>query len=141
MRNHLKTGSAALAVTALLAVALAAPAAARIECQGNFQITKYGPIDSGITLLTYQGGLTASDNQIRLRNKYSGLYVQDDWRPTSKLSINAGVRWDYDSAFPNKANISPRIGLARKNNRRYFAAYSLVLPVRSLAGKSHGICG
>ena len=44
MRNHLKTGAAALAVTALLAVALAAPAAARIECQGNFQITKYGPI-------------------------------------------------------------------------------------------------
>ena len=44
MRNHLKTGTAALAVTALLAVALAAPAAARIECRGNFQITKYGPI-------------------------------------------------------------------------------------------------
>lgn len=44
MRNHLKTGAAALAVTALLAVALAAPAAARIECRGNFQITKYGPI-------------------------------------------------------------------------------------------------
>lgn len=44
MRNRLKTGAAALAVTALLAVALAAPAAARIECQGNFQITKYGPI-------------------------------------------------------------------------------------------------
>jgi hypothetical protein len=44
MRNHLKTGAAALAVTTLLAVALAAPAAARIECQGNFQITKYGPI-------------------------------------------------------------------------------------------------
>jgi hypothetical protein len=44
MRNHLKTGAAALAVTALLAVALAAPAAAHIECQGNFQITKYGPI-------------------------------------------------------------------------------------------------
>jgi hypothetical protein len=44
MRNQLKIGAAALAVTALLAVALAAPAAARIECQGNFQITKYGPI-------------------------------------------------------------------------------------------------
>jgi uncharacterized protein YfaQ (DUF2300 family) len=33
---------AALAVTAFLVVA--SPAAARIECRGNFQISKYGPI-------------------------------------------------------------------------------------------------
>jgi hypothetical protein len=35
---------AGIAVAALLAISLADPAAARIECQGNFQITKYGPI-------------------------------------------------------------------------------------------------
>ena len=40
MRAHL---SACLAASALL-VALAGPAAARIECQGNFQMSKYGPI-------------------------------------------------------------------------------------------------
>ena len=34
------TGCAAL----LLAAMLATPAAARIECRGNFQMTKYGPI-------------------------------------------------------------------------------------------------
>ena len=34
------TGCAVL----LLALALAAPAAAKIQCRGNFQITKYGPI-------------------------------------------------------------------------------------------------
>ena len=34
------TGCAAL----LLATMLAAPATARIECRGNFQMTKYGPI-------------------------------------------------------------------------------------------------
>jgi hypothetical protein len=44
MRNYQKVGAIGLAATALLAVALAGPAAARIECQGNFQITKYGPI-------------------------------------------------------------------------------------------------
>jgi hypothetical protein len=44
MRNCLKVGAIGLAATALLAVALAGPAAARMECQGNFQITKYGPI-------------------------------------------------------------------------------------------------
>jgi hypothetical protein len=44
MQRHVLSGSATLAVTALLAVAVASPAAARIECRGNFQISKYGPI-------------------------------------------------------------------------------------------------
>jgi hypothetical protein len=44
MHRHVLSGSATLAVTALLAIAVASPAAARIECRGNFQISKYGPI-------------------------------------------------------------------------------------------------
>jgi hypothetical protein len=39
-------GSATLAVATLLAVAVTSPAAARIECRGNFQITKYGMIST-----------------------------------------------------------------------------------------------
>jgi len=44
MPRHILSGSATLAVAALLAIAMASPAAARIECRGNFQISKYGPI-------------------------------------------------------------------------------------------------
>ena len=40
MNRHLLSGSATLAVAALLAMAVASPAAARIECRGNFQITQ-----------------------------------------------------------------------------------------------------
>jgi hypothetical protein len=40
------SGTATLAVTALLAIAMASPAAARIECRGNFQVTKYGLIST-----------------------------------------------------------------------------------------------
>jgi hypothetical protein len=36
--------SLASLVVMLSAIALPEPAAARIQCQGNFQITKYGPI-------------------------------------------------------------------------------------------------
>ena len=39
-------GSATLAVATLLAVAVTSPAAARIECRGNFQLTKYGLIST-----------------------------------------------------------------------------------------------
>jgi len=42
-RHHLSV-PASLAVTALLAIALPEPAVARIQCQGDFMITKHGPI-------------------------------------------------------------------------------------------------
>lgn len=44
MHRAILASFATFAVTAVLALALATPAAARIECRGNFQITKYGPI-------------------------------------------------------------------------------------------------
>jgi len=28
------------------------------------------------------------------------------------LTVNGGVRWDYDSAFKKKDNVSPRVGFA-----------------------------
>ena len=44
MLTHSISGLAALAVVALVTITLAELAAARIQCQGNFQISKYGPI-------------------------------------------------------------------------------------------------
>src|SRR5262245_34774341 len=42
MHRRSWSGSATLAAATVLAVSLAAPASARIQCQGNFQVTKYG---------------------------------------------------------------------------------------------------
>ena len=42
MHRQFCSGTATLAAAAILAVSLAAPASARIQCQGNFQVTKYG---------------------------------------------------------------------------------------------------
>lgn len=72
----------------------------------------FGPINSGINLITLQSGPTPNDNLVHIRNNYDGLFVQDDWKMTSKLTINGGLRWDYDSQFPNKTDFSPRIGAA-----------------------------
>lgn len=72
----------------------------------------FGSINSGINLITLQGGQTPQDNLVHLRNNYNGLFAQDDWRIAKKFTVNMGLRWDYDSRFPNKTDFSPRIGVA-----------------------------
>jgi hypothetical protein len=43
----------------------------------------------------YSGNIQASD-QIPSRASYVSLFVQDDWRITDRLTINAGLRWEAE---------------------------------------------
>ncbi|HKU74135.1 MAG TPA: TonB-dependent receptor [Pyrinomonadaceae bacterium] len=74
--------------------------------------TTFGPINAGFFTVTTAGGLTPQANEIHLRNNYNALFIQDDWRFHPKLTLNLGMRWDYDSEFVTKRNLSPRVGFA-----------------------------
>lgn len=45
--------------------------------------------------------LKANDTQI-------GAYLQDDWSPTSRLTLNLGVRWDFESNMFNTDYVTPQ---------------------------------
>jgi outer membrane receptor protein involved in Fe transport len=53
----------------------------------------------------------------RINHGYWGGFVQDSWRVTSKLTLNYGLRWDFESGLSQYVNNDyrgwqPRVGLA-----------------------------
>ncbi len=42
-----------------------------------------------------------------LRNQQLGIYLQDDWAATTKLTVNLGVRWDYERTPAYLDHVTP----------------------------------
>ena len=52
-------------------------------------------------------------------NQEIGAYVQDDWSPTPRLTINVGLRWDFETKMMNYDYVTPKMvvdTLTRYNN-------------------------
>jgi hypothetical protein len=73
-----------------------------------------------------------------LDHDYTGFYVEDKWRVSQKLTVNGGVRWEFEH-WPSHVlntqwkNVDPRLGLA------YSLGTSHNVVFRAGAGLFHGI--
>ncbi len=90
----------------------------------------------------YQGGPISAairnQSSATLDHTYDGFYVQDKWRASSKLTLNAGMRWEFET-WPSGVlntqwkNFDPRFGLAYNVG----TAHNVVF--RAGVGLFHGI--
>src|SRR5258708_38840204 len=65
--------------------------------------------DLATFMLGYPTSGTLDRNTTRLDvTKYSGFFVQDDWKASAKLSLNLGLRYDYEGATYDTDNRNVR---------------------------------
>src|SRR5262249_52072574 len=73
-----------------------------------------------------------------LDHTYDGLYIQDKWRATNRLTLNGGIRWEWET-WPSHVlntqwkNFDPRVGLAYSLGTKHNVV------VRAGFGLFHGI--
>ncbi len=48
------------------------------------------------------------DPNVDVNNNQVGAYIQDDWSPIPRLTLNLGVRWDYESHMLNRDYVTPQ---------------------------------
>lgn len=58
------------------------------------------------------------DNNARNGNTLFGLYLQDEWKATNKLTVNYGGRFDAVNAYVNEQQVSPRLGVVYKDSEQ-----------------------
>ena len=82
---------------------------------GTFTFTTSAPFNPAIAS-TYPTQFTGNtgDPVVNLNNNIYAWFVQDQWRPTNRLTVNAGMRWDYEDVVGidhDKNNFAPRLGV------------------------------
>lgn len=65
------------------------------------------------------------DPTAKASNKEIGAYIQDDWSPIKRLTLNLGVRWDYETNMLNANHVTDPTGA--DTLRRYAA--NLLVPL------------
>lgn len=74
---------------------------------GNFTSTNGQPVLGLADLelgLPYTTNINTTNNWFREIAKYASLYIQDDYRFTKKLTLDLGLRWEFDGNYAETRN-------------------------------------
>jgi Carboxypeptidase regulatory-like domain/TonB dependent receptor len=55
----------------------------------------------------FQARYGVGNPDLSTNNRQFGFYVQDDWSVGARLTVNAGLRWDYESDMLNNDYVTP----------------------------------
>ncbi|HYN21931.1 MAG TPA: TonB-dependent receptor, partial [Thermoanaerobaculia bacterium] len=71
----------------------------------------------------FQARVGFGNPSLEFSNTQAGLYLQDDWQVLSNLTLNLGVRWDYESnMINNDFRTPPELVSAMENACRTYGA-------------------
>ncbi len=62
--------------------------------------------DEGFTF-PFQARYGVGNPDLSTDNRQVGFFIQDDWNAGSRVTINAGLRWDYESDMLNNDYVTP----------------------------------
>jgi hypothetical protein len=82
---------------------------------GTFTFTTSAPFNPAVGS-TYPTQFTGNvgDPIVNLNNNIYAAFVQDQWRPADRLTVNLGLRWDFEDVVGidhDKNNFAPRLGV------------------------------
>ena len=85
-----------------------------IASYGDYDVTK---LFTGNPIFTYVGDISwdfparaqfgVGNPDLSATNSQFGVFAQDDWAATSLLTLNVGLRWDYESNMLNNDYVTP----------------------------------
>jgi hypothetical protein len=90
-----------------------------VKAGGVFSYADYDvrKLFTGNPIFTYVGGISwdfparaqygVGDPDLSATNTQFGVFVQDDWAATNRLTLNVGLRWDYESDMLNNDYVTP----------------------------------
>ena len=85
--------------------------ASRTWTRGPLDNSPVAPIGQGLASLLLgfpTGGYVNVNDSAAEQSRFQALFVQDDWRISRNLTLNLGVRWEYDSPITERYNRSLR---------------------------------
>ncbi len=81
----------------------------------NGTFYSFSDIPQNAQVLRYS--IDARQKQVDLTQLLTSAWIEDRWNPTGEVSVNAGVRWDYDDltsrgeSSPDLDNVQPRLSV------------------------------